>query len=185
MHKGLLPSKPFNSQDLISNSPYCLPYSSCDVGLKNLLLAQLIIIWLIFLFILITFLLVIVLILQGEILSWSLIGVEGLCKYNIDFIAWLWQLASAILCCSLLADDFFLQLKKNLMRYKRREVILMQIKIQQSSLTLRFLLFHPFISFGSVKLSFCALIFLENTRTYFLIAYQYASNKHDETFKLA
>ena len=81
MHKGLLPSKPFNSQDLISNSPYCLPYSSCDVGLKSLLLAQLIIIWLIFLFILITFLLVTVLILQGEILSWSLIGVEGLCKY--------------------------------------------------------------------------------------------------------
>ena len=31
---------PFNSQDLIiqifSNSPYCLPYSSCDVSLENL-----------------------------------------------------------------------------------------------------------------------------------------------------
>ena len=34
---------PFNSQDLISNSPYCLPYSSCDVNLENLVLDQLII----------------------------------------------------------------------------------------------------------------------------------------------
>ena len=34
---------PFNSQDLISNSPYCLPYSSCDVSLDNLVLDQLII----------------------------------------------------------------------------------------------------------------------------------------------
>ena len=32
-----------NSQDLISNSPYCLPYSSCDVSLENLVLDQLII----------------------------------------------------------------------------------------------------------------------------------------------
>ena len=31
------------SQDLISNSPYCLPVSSCDVSLKNLVLNQLII----------------------------------------------------------------------------------------------------------------------------------------------
>ena len=29
--------------DLISNSPYCLLYSSCDVGLENLALNQLII----------------------------------------------------------------------------------------------------------------------------------------------
>ena len=36
-------SRPFNSQDLISNSPYCLPYSSCDVSLENLVLDQLII----------------------------------------------------------------------------------------------------------------------------------------------
>ena len=34
---------PFNSQDLISNSPYCLLYSSCNVSLENLVLDQLII----------------------------------------------------------------------------------------------------------------------------------------------
>ena len=33
----------FNTQDLISNSPYCLPYTSCDVSLENLVLDQLII----------------------------------------------------------------------------------------------------------------------------------------------
>ena len=33
----------FNSQDLISNSPYCLPYNSCDLNLENLVLDQLII----------------------------------------------------------------------------------------------------------------------------------------------
>ena len=33
----------FSTQDLISNSPYCLPYSSCDVSLENLVLDQLII----------------------------------------------------------------------------------------------------------------------------------------------
>ena len=33
----------FNSQDLISNSTYCLPYSSRDVSLENLVLNQLII----------------------------------------------------------------------------------------------------------------------------------------------
>ena len=32
----------FNSQDLISSSPYCLPYSSCDVSLEKLVLDQLI-----------------------------------------------------------------------------------------------------------------------------------------------
>ena len=32
----------FNSQDLCSNSPYCLPYSSFDVSLENLVLDQLI-----------------------------------------------------------------------------------------------------------------------------------------------
>ena len=31
----------FNSQCLFSNSPYRLPYSSCDVSLKNLVLDQL------------------------------------------------------------------------------------------------------------------------------------------------
>ena len=39
---------------LISNSPYCLPYSSCDVSLENLVLDQLTIPQLIFFFILIT-----------------------------------------------------------------------------------------------------------------------------------
>ena len=57
----------FNTQDLISNSPYCLPYTSCDVSLENLVLDQLI-----------TCLLDIVLILRREILSWSLMGVKGL-----------------------------------------------------------------------------------------------------------
>ena len=33
----------FNSQDLISNSTYCLPYSFRDVSLENLVLNQLII----------------------------------------------------------------------------------------------------------------------------------------------
>ena len=33
----------FNSQDLISNSPYYLPYSSCDVNVENLVLDYLII----------------------------------------------------------------------------------------------------------------------------------------------
>ena len=56
-------SKPFDSQDLISNSPYCLPYSSGDVGLENLVLDQLIFPKFLFSFILITCLLDIVLIL--------------------------------------------------------------------------------------------------------------------------
>ena len=43
--------------DLISYSPYCLPYNSCDFSWKNLALDQLIIPQLIFLFILLTFLL--------------------------------------------------------------------------------------------------------------------------------
>ena len=63
-----------NSQDLISNSPYCQSYSSCDVSLENLVLDQLIIPQMIFFFILITCLLDFVLILSGEILSWSLVG---------------------------------------------------------------------------------------------------------------
>ena len=75
---GKVCSLPFNSQDLISNSPYCLPYSSSDVSLENLVWDQLIIPLLIFFFILITCLLDIVLILEGEILSCSLMGVKGL-----------------------------------------------------------------------------------------------------------
>ena len=66
--------KPFKSQDLISNSMYCLPYSSCDVRLESLVLDQPIILF----FTLITCLLDIVLILWQEILSWSLMGVKGL-----------------------------------------------------------------------------------------------------------
>ena len=31
---------PFHSQDLISNSPYCLPYNSYDVSSENLVLDQ-------------------------------------------------------------------------------------------------------------------------------------------------
>ena len=53
----------FNSQDLISSSLYCLPYSYCDVRSENLVLDQLIIPLMIFFFILITYLLDIVLIL--------------------------------------------------------------------------------------------------------------------------
>ena len=57
--------QPFNSQDLVCNSPYYLPYSSCDVSLENLVLEQLIIPSLVFFVILITCLLDIVLILKG------------------------------------------------------------------------------------------------------------------------
>ena len=32
-------SEPFISQDLISNSPYCLPYKSYDVSSENLVLS--------------------------------------------------------------------------------------------------------------------------------------------------
>ena len=34
-------NEPFHSQDLISNSPYCLQYNSYDVGLENLVFDQL------------------------------------------------------------------------------------------------------------------------------------------------
>ena len=51
-----------------------------NVSSENLVLDQLIILKLKFLFILITYLVDIVLISQGEILSWSLMGVEGLKK---------------------------------------------------------------------------------------------------------
>ena len=61
---------PFHHQDLISNSPYCLPYNSYDVNSENLALDQLKIPALTFFFILITCLLDIILILEGHILSW-------------------------------------------------------------------------------------------------------------------
>ena len=70
--------KPFNLQDLMSSSLYCLPYSSFNVSFENLVLDQSIIPQLIFFFILITCLVDIVLTMQGEILSWSLMGVKVL-----------------------------------------------------------------------------------------------------------
>ena len=82
--------KPFNSQDLINNALYCLPYNFCDVSLENLVLDQLIIPLLIFFYILITCLLDIELILEGEILSWSLMGVKGLNWF------WLWNCKSKL-----------------------------------------------------------------------------------------
>ena len=60
----------FHYQDLISNSPYCLPYNSYDVNSENLALDQLKISALTFFFILMTCLLDIILILEGDILSW-------------------------------------------------------------------------------------------------------------------
>ena len=48
---------PLTSKISFSNSPYCLPYSSCDVSLENLVLDQLMIPQLMFFFILITCLL--------------------------------------------------------------------------------------------------------------------------------
>ena len=68
---------PFNSQDLISNSTYCMPYNSCDISFENLVLDQLIILQMIFFLVFITCLLDSVLISLGEILSWSLMGVKG------------------------------------------------------------------------------------------------------------
>ena len=54
---------PFNSRDLISKSPYCLPHSfSFDVSLENLVLDQLVIPYLMVFFFLVTCLLDIVLI---------------------------------------------------------------------------------------------------------------------------
>ena len=64
--------------DQICNSPYCLPWSSCDVSLENLVVDQPIIPQLRFYLILITCLLDIVLILEGEMLSLSHMGVKGL-----------------------------------------------------------------------------------------------------------
>ena len=56
------PFKPFHFQDLISNSPYCLPNNSYDVSSENVVLNHLVILYLIFFFILITCLFDIVLI---------------------------------------------------------------------------------------------------------------------------
>ena len=43
-HKGMKKSStiwPFHSQDIFSNSPYCLSYNSYDTGTDNLVLDQL------------------------------------------------------------------------------------------------------------------------------------------------
>ena len=48
---------PFNSQDLISDSTYCLPYSSCDISFENLVSDQLITLQMIFFLVSITCLL--------------------------------------------------------------------------------------------------------------------------------
>ena len=69
----------------VSKSPYCLPYSSCDVSLENLVLDQLIIPIIYIFFILITCLLDIVLILLGEILARSLMGVKGLITFGKSY----------------------------------------------------------------------------------------------------
>ena len=53
----------FRTQNLINNSPYCLPYNTIGVNLENLVFDQLIIPKLIFFFTLITFSIDIVLIL--------------------------------------------------------------------------------------------------------------------------
>ena len=85
---------PFHSQDLINNSPYCLPYNSYDVSSENLVLSQLIVPKLIFFLILFTFLFDIVLIWWWEILSWSLMGVKGL-KTSVSWLeADKWRVAS-------------------------------------------------------------------------------------------
>ena len=60
-----------------SNSPYYLPYNSCNVSLENLVLGWLKLPWSLFFFILITCLLDSALKLWREILSWSLTGVKG------------------------------------------------------------------------------------------------------------
>ena len=60
------------------NFPYCQLYNSYNDSSENLVLDQLFIPKLIFFFILITYLVNIALIFQGEILSWSLMGVQGL-----------------------------------------------------------------------------------------------------------
>ena len=69
--------------DQICHTPYCQPYNSY-VSSGNLVLDQPISTKFIFFFIRITYLVDIVLILQGEILSWSLMGVKGLKSCGTD-----------------------------------------------------------------------------------------------------
>lgn len=76
-----------HSEDLNRNSPCCLPYISCNVCSKNLVLNQMIICLLIFSSILITCLLSTVWILWGEIMSWLLMVVEGLMGVLIIFFS--------------------------------------------------------------------------------------------------
>ena len=79
-----LSSKSLN--DLISNSPYCLPYSSCDVSLENLVLDQtnnsLMKIFLYSHHLSAWYCIDIV----GEILSWSLMRVNGLTPISFSYL---------------------------------------------------------------------------------------------------
>ena len=92
-----LPS-PFHSQDLMSNSPCCLSYSSYDDSSENFVLDQLLTPWLISFFILINCLLDKVLILKGEILSWSLVEFRGVTVNLPDQIGLCFE-AKHVHCC--------------------------------------------------------------------------------------
>ena len=80
--------------DQICNSSYCQPYNSHNVSSENLALDQLIIPKLILFFILMIYLVDNVLIfLSGEILSWSLMRVQGLKRTVLNLpnlTLWLW-----------------------------------------------------------------------------------------------
>ena len=70
--------KPCCTQDLLTNSPYCLPYNFYGVRSENFILDHQAILKFIFFFIPVAFLPGIVLILLQEILPWSLVGIKGL-----------------------------------------------------------------------------------------------------------
>ena len=89
---------PFHSQDLMSNSPCCLSYSSYDDSSENFVLDQLLTPWLIPFFILINCLLDKVLILKGEILSWSLVEFRGVTVNLPDQIGLCFE-AKHVHCC--------------------------------------------------------------------------------------
>ena len=89
---------PFHSQDLMSNSPCYLSYSSYDDSSENFVLDQLLTPWLIPFFILINCLLNKVLILKGEILSWSLVEFRGVTVNLPDQIGLCFE-AKHVHCC--------------------------------------------------------------------------------------
>lgn len=72
--------KPCCTQDLLTNSPYRLPYNFYGVRSENFILDHQAILQFIFFFIPVAFLPGIVLILLQEILPWSLVGIKGLRK---------------------------------------------------------------------------------------------------------